>query len=295
MADVTRKRTGELVQKLFSILRSNPEGLPAAKALELLAHKVTLTPHESGFYKNGARRFEKIVRFATVDCAKAGWLIKHKGTWTITDDGTAALDKFKEPEALYREAVRLYQIWRKETPKGQIEEVVSEKEVDESTSTTFEQADEDAWRTIERHLLSMDPYDFQDLVADLVVAMGYHVSWIAPRGKDGGVDIIAHADPLGTKPPRIKIQVKRVADRINSDGLRSFISSINEGDVGLYVSTGGFTRDAHDVARNQESRKVTLIDAERLVELWVEYYDKLADVARKRLPLTPIYFLTPDN
>ena len=43
----------------------------------------------------------------------------------------------------------------------------------------------------------------------------------------------------------------------------------------------------------QERRKITLIDLERLVDLWIEFYPKLDDLARDRLPLTPIYFLTP--
>lgn len=39
--------------------------------------------------------------------------------------------------------------------------------------------------------------------------------------------------------------------------------------------------------------KITLINLEKLVELWVEFYAKLDDLARNRLRLTPIYFLTP--
>jgi uncharacterized protein with gpF-like domain len=55
----------------------------------------------------------------------------------------------------------------------------------------------------------MPPYEFQELVADLLRAMGYHVAWIADAGKDGGIDIVAYNDPLGTRLPRIKVQVKR--------------------------------------------------------------------------------------
>ena len=43
----------------------------------------------------------------------------------------------------------------------------------------------------------MPPYQFQDLVAALLRAMGYHVAWVAPPGKDGGTDIVAYTDPLG--------------------------------------------------------------------------------------------------
>lgn len=67
-----------------------------------------------------------------------------------------------------------------------------------AVSITFEQAEEQAWSEIEQYLRAMNPYDLQELVASLLRAMGYHVSWIAPPGKDGGIDILAWSDPLGT-------------------------------------------------------------------------------------------------
>lgn len=100
MAEITRKRTGELLRELFSILLDVPTGLPAREALQQLAAKVTLSPYEAADYESGGRRFEKIVRFATVDCVKAGWLLKEKGTWSVTDEGKQALDTYPEPRRL---------------------------------------------------------------------------------------------------------------------------------------------------------------------------------------------------
>ena len=141
----------------------------------------------------------------------------------------------------------------------------------------------------------MNPYDFQELVADLLRVMGYHVSWIAPPGKDRGVDIIAHTDPLGTSTPRIKVQVKRREESTKVDGLRSFLSVLGADDVGIFVSTGGFTSDAMEEARSQERRKVTLLDLQSVFDLWIEHYDELTQDARRRLPLKPIYFLAPEE
>jgi restriction system protein len=89
------------------------------------------------------------------------------------------------------------------------------------------------------------------------------------------------------------VQVKRVQQSVDTAGLKAFIANVNDDDVGIFVSTGGFTKDAKEFARNQEKRKITLIDTERLVDLWLEFRDKLSDSARKRMALTPIYFLTP--
>ena len=164
-----------------------------------------------------------------------------------------------------------------------------------TASITFEQAEEQAWSEIEQYLRDMKPYDFQDMVAGLLRAMGYHVSWIAPPGKDGGIDIVAWSDPLGTRPPRVKVQVKRVGQNISVEGLRAFMATLGDDDVGLFVTTGGFTKDAEEEARTQEKRKVTLVSLEKLFDLWVEYYGRLSDEARARLPLRPIYFLAPES
>lgn len=295
MAEVTRRRTGELLRKLFEILLDKPDGIAARDALAALEGTVQLSDYEQGDYESGGRRFERIVRFATVDCVKAGWLLKEKGRWTLSDAGRKAFASLKDPEEFYRRATQLYRVWRASQPDagpGTIEEP-ADTTSDKSTRVTFEEAEEQAWAEIEQYLRGMQPYDFQELVADLLRAMGYHVSWVSPPGKDGGIDILAHTDPLGMRPPRIKVQVKRQIQAVSSDGLRSFMALLGDDDVGLFVSTGGFTKDASEEARTQEKRKITLVTLERLFDLWVEHYVRLTDTARRRLPLRPIHFLEP--
>lgn len=273
----------------------HPEGLQARDALALLEKAAPPTEFEKGTFESGGRRYEKIVRWATVDCAKAGWLVKAHGLWTVTEDGREAYAKYKDSEDFYKRASYLYKVWRKATPKKGDDGDIGGEEGPKAASISFEQASEQAWTEIERHLTSMAPYEFQDLVADLLRGMGYHVGWTAPPGKDGGVDIIAFNDPLGTKPPRIKVQVKRQQQKIAVDGVRSFMAVMAVDDVGLFVNTGGFTKDAEDEARAQQVRRVTLIDLARLVDLWTEHYSKLDNSARLRMPLEPIYFLAPQG
>ncbi len=295
MADVSRRRTGGHLRKLFEIILRNSGVMSGREALAKLVTQVELTPYESGDYATGGRRFEKIVRFATVDTVKAGWLVKNKGVWSITDEGRQALARHTDPESFYREAVRLYDAWRSNQPTS--EPTTNDDAADETSgkaaSITYEEAEEQAWAEIDTYLRGMNPYEFQELVAALLRGMGYHVAWIAPPGKDGGTDILAWSDPLGTRPPRIKVQVKRQQQAVALDGMRSFMAVLGDDDVGLFVSTGGFTRDASDEARTQEKRRVTLFDMEALVDLWIEHYGKLDEQGRRRLPLQPIWFLAP--
>ena len=300
MAEVTRRRTGEFLRALFAILIEAPNGMRASEALELLATKFKLSEYEAGSYESGGRRFDKIVRFATVDCAKAGWLLKEKGIWSITEEGRKAYKELPDPEDFYRRACKLYAEWKATQPDGEPPPPGTPPSGAENgqsnakaASVTFEQAEEQAWAEISQYLRAIPPYEFQDLVADLLQAMSYHVSWIAPPGKDGGIDVLAWPDALGTRLPRIKVQVKRQQQAVNVDGLRSFMALLGDDDVGLFVCTGGFTKDAEFEARTQEKRRITLIGLEKLFDLWDEHYEKLTDRARQRLPLRSIRFLAP--
>jgi restriction system protein len=112
MPEITIPRTGAPLRKLFEILLANPEGLQAGEALKQLAASVKLTLYEAGLYQStDTPRFEKIVRFAKIDCVKAGWLAKNKGIWSTTDAVKKAFNDFPDPEAFYREAIWLYREW----------------------------------------------------------------------------------------------------------------------------------------------------------------------------------------
>jgi restriction system protein len=292
MADVTRKRVGELVRGVFQILMQHPEGSPAKVVLETMQATVPPTEFERQEYpgRPGVRRYEKMVRFATIAPVKAGWLVKNKGLWSITDEGRAAYEKFKDPYQMTREAGRLYRQWKEQQPSDGVEEEYETEAV--KAAATSEEAEESSWTEIEQHLTTMNPFDFQQLVAGLLVGMGYHVSWIAPPGPDRGVDIIAHVDPLGITGPRIKVQVKRVSDRIDVKELRSFFSTVSDTDVGLFVSTGGFTKSSNEEARTQERRRIMLVDLRKLFDLWVEHYDRIPEQYRRLMPLKAIHFLS---
>lgn len=275
-----------------------PRGIVARDALVRLSNLTELTEYEQGSYKGGERRFEQIVRFATVDTVKAGWLLKEEGTWSVTDAGRSAYAKFTDPGDFYREAVRLYREWKRSQSDADEDEeglgdAGSHPGSDREVTRTFVEAERLAWEETVRFLAQVPPLEFQELVADLLRGMGYFVAWVAPAGKDGGIDVLAFGDPLGARPPRIKVQVKRLQSKVPVDGLRSFLALLGDDDVGIFVNTGGFTKDAEDESRTQEKRRLTLIDAQKFFGLWVEYYGRLTDEARRRMPIKPIHFLAP--
>lgn len=295
MTRLTKERRGELLRAVFEVLSEHPDGLAARQVLATVEQRLPLTEYEQGsFDKSGARRFEKIVRFQTVNAVKAGWMTKVKGVWTATEAGLAAFERYADPLTLMERAEAEYTAWAKSQPRAErVLHAAPAEDLDDEpqTSITLEEAEETAFAEVAQHLATMSPYDLQNLVAGLLRGMGYHVAWVAPPGRDRGLDILAFRDPLGTEDPRIKVQVKREQSRTDVKGLRAFMSLLNPGDVGVFVTLGGFTRDATWEARNSETRRVTLIDQAQLFDLWVTHYDRIPADDRALLPLRPIHYL----
>ena len=65
-------------------------------------------------------------------------------------------------------------------------------------------------------------------------------------------------------------------------------------DVGIFVSTGGFTKDARTEARSHETRRLTLLDLNETLQLWIDNYDGIDQQRRRLLPLRPVFFLATD-
>jgi restriction system protein len=293
MANVTTQRMGDLCRGVFQVLVDEPDGLKAKEVLSRLEKLIPPTEFEQSTYPKWPtiRRFNQIARFVTIPAVKAGWLSKVKGRWSLTETGRAAFKQFKDSEEFYRHVRKLYKEWEAEQP----DEAAIEPPDEPSTITAYDEAEESAWTEIQTYLQTMNPYDFQRVVAGVLRAMGYFVEWIAEPGPDRGVDIIAFNDPLGTKAPRIKVAVRRRQEKATVDAPRSFMALLGDDDVGLFVSTSGFTRDAEVEARQQERRKIRLLDLEKLFDLWIEHYPKLEEPDRRLLPLMPVHFLAPSD
>ncbi len=280
MADISPQRTGEFLRIVFELLWDKVDGMPAKEVLAAIPNVIQLSEYESGTYPSTPEnlRYEVIIRFATLPLVKAGWLVKNKGRWYITDEGRQACKRLPSATAFYQEAARMYNEMRLKRPVLAI---------------NVEDAEEKAWEQMRRFLMDMNPYEFQKLVSDLLLAMDYHLVWVAPQGSDHDVDIVAYSDPLGTRSPRLKVQVKHSDRILDSDDLQSFTTLIGSNDMGLLVSTGGFTNETRQAALSHAQLRLTLIDMDSFFDLWVQHYPKLTNEARQRFPLKAVYYVAP--
>lgn len=248
------------------------------------------------YASNGLPRWKTFLHFYSVDLVKAGFLAKKKGIWFITPEGEEAMKL--GPTSLFEAANRGYREWKKQSviskPAFQDEIVeIPGDEQEREREIALDEIEAKALEGITKAINAKTPYEFQDLAAALLRGMGYFTPFIAPRGKDGGVDIMAYRDPLGTQAPRIKIQIKHRESTTPVPDVRQLMGLLQkDGDVGIFFSTGGFTPDAKTTARGSHVH-VELIDLDRFIDLWRQFYDKLVDADKALLPLTSIYFIAP--
>lgn len=234
-------------------------------------------------------RWTNNFQFYSIDYQKAGFIVKKNGYWYITPEGEKALKK--SPEEVMNMARTAYREWKKTREIEDETEEPTDETAENENAMNLDLLESDAREGIRRYMVSKTPYEFQDMVAALLRAMGYHTPFIAPKGKDGGIDIIAYVDPLGAQTPRIKVQVKHKPETtIGASDIRALLGVLRAGDIALLVTSGAFSQDAKSTGTNSREF-IRLIDGDEFIEMWQEYYDKMSDEDKNMLPLKRISFL----
>jgi len=145
-----------------------------------------------------------------------------------------------------------------------------------------------AFERVKDSILRLNWEEMEELVAALLRALGYRTI-VSPKGADRGRDVIASRDGFGFERPRIVVEVKHRKGQMGAPEIRSFLQTLHHEDRGLYVSTGGFSKEAHYQAENANS--VThLMSIDGLTSAILEQYDQFDEVGKAALPLQRIYW-----
>ncbi|MCK4593508.1 restriction endonuclease [bacterium] len=171
--------------------------------------------------------------------------------------------------------------------KGEVLVEIPDETIEESTSSFYEDVEARSDELIGDLLARLSGQEFESLVTAVIRAMGYHATQ-SKTGPDRGVDIIASPDPLHLEQPRIKVQVKKWEGTVGGETMRSFIGTLQAEDKGLFVSFGGYTKDAFYEAE-RSNRPLTLLDRQSFTKLLLESYEKLNHEFQRKIPLKKIF------
>ncbi len=146
---------------------------------------------------------------------------------------------------------------------------------------------EESFERLKDRIMQLDADQMEELLKQILIAMGY-IAGRTPKGADRSLDVFASKDGLGLEEPRIFVEVKHRKGKMSSKEIRQFLGSRKGSDKCLYVSTGGFTKDAHYEAERSHI-PLTLVDIDRLALIIERYYDNFSAEGRALLPLKKTY------
>jgi len=126
---------------------------------------------------------------------------------------------------------------------------------------------------LRKHLLSMPPQKFEELIRSLLEEMGFEETETTPYVNDKGIDVrgILRTNQLAAM--KVVIQAKRWKTNVGSDTVRNLRGSLRmmDGEQGIIVTPSGFTPDAKTEAEADGKMPITLIDGKQLIELLFQF------------------------
>ncbi|MND52878.1 Mrr restriction system protein [compost metagenome] len=176
------------------------------------------------------------------------------------------------------------EFYRNDGQDAALETTTPSTDQDASDVTPEERIDA-AYRTLSgvlradllERILQNSPAFFEQLIVDLLVAMGYggsHKNAAAQLGRsgDGGVDGVINEDRLGLD--RLYVQAKRYTpgNSVGRPDVQAFVGSLVGlgASKGVFVTTSTFSPQALDFVKHLAQR-VILIDGARLADLMIEH------------------------
>jgi len=125
------------------------------------------------------------------------------------------------------------------------------------------------------NISQIEPEQFEQLVVDLLLAMGYggtveDAGSAIGRSNDGGIDGLIKEDVLGLDT--IYLQAKRWQNTIPIKEIRDFAGALlsKRSNKGVFITTSNFPPSAHEFV-SAIDRKIILIDGNRLTQLMIKY------------------------
>ena len=141
--------------------------------------------------------------------------------------------------------------------------------------------------TLKKILDDFDAFEFQDLVANLMAAIGFNDPKVSLPGPDGGVDVTGNLEVATFAKVTVVVQVKRydLGKKISAASVKQLRQSIPFGGQGAFVTTSDYQRKAIDIAQEAGFPYIGLTNGQQLVDLLIEHKEALPEELREKLSL----------
>ena len=123
-----------------------------------------------------------------------------------------------------------------------------------------------------REILSeTDPQQFEILIGELLIALGFEDVEVTKYSGDGGIDVRANLSVGGVTEVKTAVQVKRWANNVSGKTVRELRGGLGPHERGLIITLSDFTKDAHREGAESDRSPISLINGESLIDLMIEH------------------------
>ena len=149
---------------------------------------------------------------------------------------------------------------------------------------------EDQNREVREALLdwarSVLPDEFEQLVGELLVAMGFEEVEVTNSTGDGGIDVRGTLVVDDAVRIRMAVQAKRWKNNVQSPEVQRVRGSLGSHEQGLIITTGGFSKGAREEATRADAAPVALVDGDQMAVLLAKHEIGVRSQPYKLLTLT---------
>lgn len=117
----------------------------------------------------------------------------------------------------------------------------------------------------------LEPSQFEAVVSQLLVKMGFNEVCRTPLSGDGGIDIRGVLKVGDVIQNKLAVQVKRHTQNIQRPDIQKLRGSLNVHEQGLFVTTSDFSKGAIEEATINDKKPIALMNGKKLVTLLVEH------------------------
>ncbi len=126
---------------------------------------------------------------------------------------------------------------------------------------------------LRKHLLSMPPQKFEELIRSLLEEMGFEETETTQYVNDKGIDVRGILRTNQFTAMKVVIQAKRWTNNVGSVPVRNLRGSLRmvDGEQGIIVTPSDFTLEAKAEAQAEGKMPITLINGNQLIDLLFQY------------------------
>jgi len=270
----------EITLPLLKLLEDKQEH-SLRQVIDLLTNQFNLTLEEQRELLPSGKQaiFDNRVGWARTYLKKAGLLEStRRGFFRITDRGLQVLKqkpmkidvKFLEQFEEFKE----FQALRREKPI-KLDEEETETTPEEALANAYQNLKNDLASDLLQQLKASSARQFENIVIDLLVAMGYggsrkEAAKAIGKSGDEGIDGIINEDRLGLDV--IYVQAKKWEGTVGRPEIQKFAGALQgqHAKKGIVITTSNFSKEATDFASRVDN-KIILIDGDILVQYMIDH------------------------